>query len=362
MYNKKNLDFVALIREDLAYQIDNKDSKKQDKMFYPRFTKIIIHHFLEKDKSISMRNRTFMHTTRDDNLLGTMRFVSRHEDTQVYGAILPKSMMNEAMLDSVAYKTYYTIASGAEPPKSKKPKRKSDSTISSKETPSKKKPIKAKKDVPSTKNPATKPKTTKKKAPVKADRGKSLYVLSKVALSEAAQFKELTKQCKKDFHISHASGLGDGTYFQSRVPNEQQRKITSTYEETGAKPRVPGVPKYDSESDKESWGDSKEKDDDDEDDTEDDKGNDDDDDNDGDDNDGDDNDDNDGDDNDGDDDDDNDGNDDDDSDHKKNELDRDENPNLNQSNEEHEEEEEENVDEFTNKEDDVNNADEENEE
>ncbi|GJR14544.1 hypothetical protein Tco_0797196 [Tanacetum coccineum] len=80
MYYKKNLDFVALIWEDLAYQIDNKDSKKQEKMFYPRFTKIIIHHFLEKDKSISMRNRTFLHTAWDDNLMGTMRFVSRHED------------------------------------------------------------------------------------------------------------------------------------------------------------------------------------------------------------------------------------------------------------------------------------------
>nr|GEV33829.1 hypothetical protein [Tanacetum cinerariifolium] len=85
MYYKKNLDFVALIWEELAYQIDNRDSKKQDKMFYPIFTKIIIHYLLEKDKSISMRNRTFMHTARDDSLLGTMRFVSRHEDTQVYG-------------------------------------------------------------------------------------------------------------------------------------------------------------------------------------------------------------------------------------------------------------------------------------
>ncbi|GKE61987.1 hypothetical protein Tco_1512354, partial [Tanacetum coccineum] len=36
-------------KEDLAYQIDNIDYKKQDKMFYPRFTKIIIHYFLDKD-------------------------------------------------------------------------------------------------------------------------------------------------------------------------------------------------------------------------------------------------------------------------------------------------------------------------
>ncbi|GKF12094.1 hypothetical protein Tco_0050020 [Tanacetum coccineum] len=213
MYYKKNLDFVALIWEDLAYQIDNKDSKKQDKMFYPRFTKIMIHHFLEKDKLISMRNRTFMHTARDDNLLGTMRFVSRHEDTQVYGSILPKAMTNQAMLDSVGYKTYYAIASGAEPPKSKKPKMKSDSAISSEETPFKKKHTKAKKDVPLTKKPATKPNPTKKKASVKADRGKSLNIISEVALSEAAQLKEVTKRSKKYFHISHTSGSGDGTDF-----------------------------------------------------------------------------------------------------------------------------------------------------
>ncbi|GKB80431.1 hypothetical protein Tco_0947326, partial [Tanacetum coccineum] len=149
MYYKKNMDFVALIWEDLAYQIDNIDSKKQDKMFYPKFMKIIIHHFLEKDKSISMRNRMSMHTAHDDSLLGTMRFVSRHEDAQIYGVILPKLMTNQAMMDSVAYKTYYAIASGAEPPKPKKPKTKSDSAISYEETTSKKKHTKDKKDVPS---------------------------------------------------------------------------------------------------------------------------------------------------------------------------------------------------------------------
>ncbi|GKD39548.1 retrovirus-related pol polyprotein from transposon TNT 1-94, partial [Tanacetum coccineum] len=166
MYYKKNLDFVALIWEDLAYQIDNKDSKKQDKMFYPRFIKIIIHHFLKKDKSILMRNRTFMHTARDDSLLGTMRLVSRHEDTQVYGAILPEAMTNQAMLDSVAYKTYYAIASGAEPPKSKKSHKKSDSAISYEGSPSKKKST-------------SKPQPSKKKTPVKATRGKGRNVLAK---------------------------------------------------------------------------------------------------------------------------------------------------------------------------------------
>ncbi|GJX71368.1 hypothetical protein Tco_0308539 [Tanacetum coccineum] len=156
-----------------------------------------------------------------ESLLGTMRFVSRHEDTQVYGALLPK-----AMLDNI----YYAIASGAEPPKSKKSQKKSDSTISSEESPSKKKPT-------------SKPKLTKKKAQVKADKGKGLNVLSE------AQIKEATKRSKKDFHISQASSSGDGTYFQSGVSNEQQRKISGTDEGTGAKPRVPDVKGNDDDED-----------------------------------------------------------------------------------------------------------------
>ncbi|GJZ15106.1 hypothetical protein Tco_0550783 [Tanacetum coccineum] len=194
---------TAEVPEDLDYQTDNKDSKKQDKMFYLRFMKIFIHHFLKKDKSILMRNKTFTHTARDDSLLVTMRFVSRHEDTQVYGAILPEAMTNQAMLDSVS---------------------------------------------PSKKKSTSKPQHSKKKAPVKATRGKGLNVLSEVALSEVAQLKEATKRSKKGFHISQASGSG-------------------TNEGTGTKPGVPDVPKYDSESDKDSWGNSDEEEDDDKEDT-----------------------------------------------------------------------------------------------
>nr|GEU40953.1 hypothetical protein [Tanacetum cinerariifolium] len=149
-----------------------------------------------------------MHTARDDSLLGTIRFASRHEDTQVYDAILPNAMTNQSMLDFVAYKTYYAIASGAEPPNSKKSQKKSDLAISSEESPSKKKPAKSKKDATSTKKPATKPKSSKNKAPIKADRGKCLNVLSE------------------------ASGSGNGTNFESRVPDEQQRKTSGTDEGT----------------------------------------------------------------------------------------------------------------------------------
>ncbi|GKB52192.1 hypothetical protein Tco_0902945 [Tanacetum coccineum] len=140
--------------------------------------------------------------------------------------------------------------------------------ISSEESPSKKKSAKSKK------GSAPKPKPTKKKAPIKAGRVKGLNVLSEVALSKAAQLKEVAKQSKKDFHISHASGSGDGTDFESGVPDEQHRKTSGTDDGAGTKPRVLDVPKYDFESKKESWGDSrKEDDDDDENDSEDESNN-----------------------------------------------------------------------------------------
>ncbi|GKA96554.1 hypothetical protein Tco_0818649 [Tanacetum coccineum] len=79
MYHQKNVDYVELLWEDFTYQIDNKVYKKQEKMYYPRFTKVIIHHFLIQEKSLSWRNRIRMHTSKDDYLINTLRFVSRRE-------------------------------------------------------------------------------------------------------------------------------------------------------------------------------------------------------------------------------------------------------------------------------------------
>nr|GEW30728.1 retrovirus-related Pol polyprotein from transposon TNT 1-94 [Tanacetum cinerariifolium] len=71
-----------------------------------------------------MRNRINLHTVRDDSLLGTLKYVSKTKEHQVYGAVIPKKMINEYIMNSTAYKTYYTYASGAkEPKKSRKVKK-----------------------------------------------------------------------------------------------------------------------------------------------------------------------------------------------------------------------------------------------
>ncbi|GJX29308.1 hypothetical protein Tco_0237387 [Tanacetum coccineum] len=60
-----------------------------------------------------------------------------HEDTQLYGAILPKELTNEDIRNSESYKEYYAIASGEVPPKTKASvhKKKADSDTTPKDKP-----------------------------------------------------------------------------------------------------------------------------------------------------------------------------------------------------------------------------------
>ncbi|GKA07480.1 hypothetical protein Tco_0686704, partial [Tanacetum coccineum] len=198
----------------LLFQIENKDAKNTNKMSYPRFTKIIIDYFMSKDQSISRRNKMFWHTARDDTMFTSMRCISRHEDTQVYGTILPKELTNQVMLESKAYKTYYAFASREKTPKPKYVRKKADSVTSPKQ-----KPVQATKGT-RLKTKAKEAKFDKKKQPAKKPKAKGLAVLSDVALTEAEQLKLATKRSKIQFHSSHASGSGDGVDTQSKVPDE----------------------------------------------------------------------------------------------------------------------------------------------
>nr|GEY29742.1 hypothetical protein [Tanacetum cinerariifolium] len=84
-----------------------------------RFTKIIIHHFMSKDPSIPRRNKVNWHYVRDHHMFTTVKLVSRHQNTQQLGALLPIELTNEDIRNSNAYKEYYAVATGATPPKLK---------------------------------------------------------------------------------------------------------------------------------------------------------------------------------------------------------------------------------------------------
>nr|GEU90078.1 retrovirus-related Pol polyprotein from transposon TNT 1-94 [Tanacetum cinerariifolium] len=119
----------------LSSTIEYKDAKKSNEMYYPRFIKVIIHFFMTKDPSIPRRNKVNWHYVRDDQMFMTIKLVSRHYNTQKFGAILPIELTNKDIRNSTAYKEYYAVASRAAPPKTKASVRKTQSSSNTTITP-----------------------------------------------------------------------------------------------------------------------------------------------------------------------------------------------------------------------------------
>nr|GEU73350.1 copia protein [Tanacetum cinerariifolium] len=161
MYNQMNVDYVALLWEDFMYQADNKkiSSARKEHMPYPRFTKVIINHFIFKDNTISMRNRINLYTVRDDTLL--------------------------------AYKTYIDYATRKVPPKKARNFKKLASP--------KLKTVPLSPKEPTQKDTLDKS-VSKKKTPAKADSGKGIELLSDAALLEDAQLKKTLRKSKRETH------------------------------------------------------------------------------------------------------------------------------------------------------------------
>nr|GEW14240.1 hypothetical protein [Tanacetum cinerariifolium] len=103
LYHKRDVDFAYMMWEDFVYQVEHKDTKKSNEMYYPRFTKVIIHHFMSKDPSIPRRNK--------------------------FSALLPIELTNKDIRNSNAYKEYYAVATGVTPPKPKASVRKTRSSF-----------------------------------------------------------------------------------------------------------------------------------------------------------------------------------------------------------------------------------------
>nr|GEZ27095.1 hypothetical protein [Tanacetum cinerariifolium] len=116
--------FEAIINKCLTgkssgYDIEHKNQKKNNEMYYPRFTKVIIHHFMSKDPYILRRNKINWHYLRDDSIFSTIKVASRHQNTQQYGTILPIELTNDEIRNTKAYKEYYACATGEAAPKPK---------------------------------------------------------------------------------------------------------------------------------------------------------------------------------------------------------------------------------------------------
>nr|GEZ77334.1 hypothetical protein [Tanacetum cinerariifolium] len=208
-------------------------------MYYPRFTKVIIHYFFTQEKTLFWRNKIGMHTSRDDYLINTLRFVFEKEETQIYNAILPESMTSPEMGENKAYKTYLGYATGIKPPEKARKFKKLASPKLTTILVSPKEPTRKSKRV---KRPAKK----STNAPIAG-----IEFLSEVALTEEAQYEEVRKKSLRDFHKNHPS---DSCIVTKIVLNAAKIKPSVTNQGTGAKPRVPDVTKEEStKSEAESW-------------------------------------------------------------------------------------------------------------
>nr|GEY82693.1 hypothetical protein [Tanacetum cinerariifolium] len=127
--------------------VEHKDTKKSNEMYYPRFTKVIIHHFMSKDPSILWINKVNWHYVRDDHMFTMIKLKTRSSS---YTTVTPP-----------------TAAAGL---------RLSNSV--------------------------------KGKQPATTSKAKSLYALLEVAMTEAKQLKLATKRSLQQTHISQASGSG----------------------------------------------------------------------------------------------------------------------------------------------------------
>ncbi|GKB24164.1 hypothetical protein Tco_0863565 [Tanacetum coccineum] len=220
LYHQKKIDYVYLLWEDLVFQIENKESRKNKYMFYLIFTKVIINYFMSQDQSIPRRNKVDWHIANDDPILTTMRFIPQHEVVQRYGAILPDYLTNPAMKESEAYKTYHDLATGKVQPKPKYVRRSFRSKTEQEPKPSPGKKVKATAKVA---------KSGKKKKPALG-----VETLSEVALTEAEQLKLATNGSLIQTHISHASSSG-------------------AHEGTGVSPGVLDAPTYRSDDEEIPW-------------------------------------------------------------------------------------------------------------
>nr|GEU52827.1 putative nucleotidyltransferase, ribonuclease H [Tanacetum cinerariifolium] len=206
-------------------------------MPYPRFAKAIIQHFISKDKSISMRNRIFMHSIKNDSVLGILKFVPKDEAYQVYGKTIASVMINQEIKNSTAYQTYLAYSTGAtNPKKARKWKQptsalKKESYLTSDDNIIFDDP---KRLVSKKSNRKRKPTSIiikdtlgvlKKKTSVQAQKHKGMELLSNATSLEEAQTRKALKISRRENSFRHQTGgSSKGVGSKPEVPDDPKGK------------------------------------------------------------------------------------------------------------------------------------------
>ncbi|GJZ41693.1 hypothetical protein Tco_0588579 [Tanacetum coccineum] len=108
-------------RIDILWGMKEKRSRREN-IPYPRFTKIIINHFLKQHKSLTNLSHKHYHTAKDDRIISRLKFVKIGEDYQEYGLPIPDVMLTDAIKRSESYQMFIKYSTNQNPPKKKRGK------------------------------------------------------------------------------------------------------------------------------------------------------------------------------------------------------------------------------------------------
>nr|GFC13405.1 hypothetical protein [Tanacetum cinerariifolium] len=151
----------------------------------------------------------------DDIIFSTIKVVSRHQNTQQYGVVLPIELANEEIRNTKGYKEYYACATGEASHKPKASARRKMSGSDTSITPST--------AITSPTTVAVTPRLTTAAKGKQSAKAKSPSDPSELARTEAQQLKIVLRRRRQVTHISQPGGSG-------------------TDEGTGSKPGVLDVP------------------------------------------------------------------------------------------------------------------------
>ncbi|GJW28328.1 retrovirus-related pol polyprotein from transposon TNT 1-94 [Tanacetum coccineum] len=108
----------------LAYQIDHRKEKRsrRENMSFPRFTKVIINHFLKQYKSLLNLKFQHYHTIKDDGIVCRLKFVRIGEDYLEYRLSIPETTLTNSIKQSKSYQMFIKYSTGQIPPKKSRDK------------------------------------------------------------------------------------------------------------------------------------------------------------------------------------------------------------------------------------------------
>ncbi|GKB27768.1 hypothetical protein Tco_0867169 [Tanacetum coccineum] len=208
----------------LAYQIDHRKEKRSrcENIPFPRFTKVIINHFLTQHKSLSNLKYQHYHTIKDDGIVCRLKFVRIGEDYQEYGLSIPETMLTEAIKQSESYQMFIKYYIGQIPLKK----------IRGKGSQRKKTADDSQETVNVSEESKPKPESVKRKNSSKR------RIKKKVTLSADDNIISDDPDTALDKRHPGTGGSNEGTGTIPGVPNESTIISATSSEGTGTKPRV----------------------------------------------------------------------------------------------------------------------------